>query len=104
MCLFISSRYHFYVIYRRSLPPLSLATLFYRDLEQSALQLFKELSNPALDGSRAWRHNRILVLTLMTAPPAVAEPPVGSQEEYIGGSGSGGGVGGWRGRWLTGTD
>lgn len=93
MCLFISSTYHFYVIYRRSLPPLSLAFLFYRDLEQSALQLFKELSNPALDGSRAWRHNRILVLTLMTAPPAVAEPPVGSQEEYIGGSGGGGGGG-----------
>lgn len=52
--------------------------------------MFKELSNPALDGSRAWRHNRILVLTLMTAPPAVAEPPVGSQEEYSGGSAGGG--------------
>lgn len=94
MCLFVSSTYHFYFIYRPSLPPLSLASLFYRDLEQSAFQLFKELSNPALDGSRAWRHNRILVLTLMTAPPAVAEPPVGSQEEYIGGSGGGGGGGG----------
>lgn len=63
------------------------AVFFFCDLEQSALQLFKELSNPGLDGSRAWRHNRILVLTLMTAPPAVAEPAVGWQEEYVGGGG-----------------
>lgn len=63
---------------------------FFCDLEQSALQLFKELSNPGLDGSRAWLHNRILVLTLMTAPPAVTEPAVGSQEEYIVGGVGGG--------------
>lgn len=47
--------------------------------------MFKELSNPALDLSRALRRNRIVVLTLMTAPPAVAEPPVGHQEECVGG-------------------
>lgn len=64
---------------------------FFCDLEQSAVQLFKELSNPALDLSRAAQPNRIVVLTLMTIPPAVAEPPVGHQEETI-----------WqRGRWLT---
>lgn len=56
------------------------------DLEQSAVQLFKELSNPALDLSRAWRRNRIVVLTLMTAPPpAVAEPPVGQRQERAAG-------------------
>lgn len=55
------------------------------DLEQSAVQLFRELSNPALDLSRAARPNRIVVLTLMTIPPAVAEPPVGHQEERVGG-------------------
>lgn len=45
--------------------------------------MFKELSNPALDVSRAWWHNRIVVLTLMAVPPAVAEPPVGHQEECV---------------------
>ena len=70
---------------------------FFCDLEQSTVQLFRELSNPASDLSRAARPNRIVVLTLMTIPPAVAEPPVGHQEEC---------VGGWlaerqRGRWLT---
>lgn len=63
---------------------------FFCDLEQSAIQLFKELSNPALDLSRALQHNRIVVLTLMTAPPAVAEPPVGHQEECVG----------WWGGWV----
>lgn len=58
--------------------------LFFCDLEQSAVQLFKELSNPALDVSRAWWHNRIVVLTLMAVGPAVAEPPVGHQEECTG--------------------
>lgn len=59
---------------------------FFCDLEQSAVQLFKELSNPALDLSRAWRHNRIVVLTLMTVlPPAVAEPPVGQRQERAAG-------------------
>lgn len=74
-----------YFLFSLSLSRSSL--FFFCDLEQSALQLFKELSNPGLDGSRAWRHNRILALTLMTAPPAVAEPAVGSQEEYIVGGG-----------------
>lgn len=86
-----SATHCFHVIYCRLLPLLSLSRsslfFFFCDLEQSALQLFKELSNPGLDGSRAWRHNRILALTLMTAPPAVAEPAVGSQEEYIVGGG-----------------
>lgn len=63
---------------------------FFCDLEQSALQLFKELSNPGLDGSRAWRHNRILVLTPMTAPPAVAEPAVGRRSILLAGGGGGG--------------
>lgn len=59
---------------------------FFCDLEQSAVQLFKELSNPALDLSRAWRRNRIVVLTLMTVPaPAVAEPPVGQRQERAAG-------------------
>lgn len=60
--------------------------IFFCDLEQSAVQLFKELSNPALDLSRAWRRNRIVVLTLMTVvPPAVAEPPVGQRQERAAG-------------------
>lgn len=58
---------------------------FFGGLEQSAVQLFRELSNPALDLSRAAQPNRIVVLTLMTIPPAVAEPPVGQQEEHVGG-------------------
>lgn len=64
---------------------LSLYFLFFGvcDLEQSFVQLFKELSNPALDLSRASWHNRIVVLTLMTAPPAVAEPPVDHQGECV---------------------
>lgn len=62
-------------------PVFSFFSSFFCDLEQSAVQLFKELSNPALDLSRASWRNRIVVLTLMTAPPAVAEPPVGHQEE-----------------------
>lgn len=70
---------------------------FFSDLEQSAVQLFKELSNPASDLSRASWRNRIVVLTLMTAPPAVAEPPVGHQEDCAaaaaGGVGGGGGGG-----------
>ena len=63
---------------------------FFCDLEQSTVQLFRELSNPASDLSRAAWPNRIVVLTLMTIPPAVAEPPVGHQEECVG-------VEGWRG-------
>lgn len=63
--------------------PLPFSFPFFCDLEQSAVQLFKELSNPALDLSRAWWHNRIVVLTLMAVPPAVAEPPVGHQEECV---------------------
>lgn len=97
----LSATHCCHVIYCRSLPLLSLSSVFFFcDLEQSALQLFKELSNPGLDGSRAWRHNRILVLTLMTAPPAVAEPAAGWQEECTVG---GGGVP-LRGRWLSGRD
>lgn len=55
----------------------------FNGLKQSAVQLFRELSNPALDLSRAARPNRIVVLTLMTIPPAVAEPPVGHQEKCV---------------------
>ena len=66
---------------------------FFCDLEQSTVQLFRELSNPASDLSRAAWPNRIVVLTLMTIPPAVAEPPVGHQEECVG-------VEGWRGGWA----
>ena len=63
---------------------------FFGGLEQSTVQLFRELSNPALDLSRAAWPNRILVLTLMTIPPAVAEPPVGHQEECVGEAGESG--------------
>lgn len=62
-----------------------LSFFFFCDLEQSTVQLFRELSNPPSDLSRAARPNRIVVLTLMTIPPAVAEPPVGHQEECVGG-------------------
>lgn len=75
------------VIYLMSLVVQLFSLLFFSffcDLEQSAVQLFRELSNPALDLSRAARPNRIVVLTLMTIPPAVAEPPVGQQEECAG--------------------
>lgn len=48
-------------------------------LGKSAVQLFRELSNPAFDLSCAVKPNRIVVLTPMTIPPAVAEPPVGHQ-------------------------
>lgn len=74
-----------------------LSFFFFCDLEQSTVQLFRELSNPPSDLSRAARPNRIVVLTLMTIPPAVAEPPVGHQEECVGG----GPAERQRGRWLT---
>lgn len=64
-----------------------LLSFFLNGLEQSAVQLFRELSNPALDLSRAARPNRIVVLTLMTIPPAVAEPPVGLHEQCARGRG-----------------
>lgn len=51
----------------------------FRGLGKSAVQLFRELSNPAFDLSCAVKPNRIVVLTPMTIPPAVAEPPVGHQ-------------------------
>ncbi len=75
----------------------SLFFFFFGDLEQSAVQFFIELSNPALDLSRAAQPNRIVVLTLMTIPPAVAEPPVGHQEECAREDGRRGRSG----RWLT---
>lgn len=52
-------------------------------VEQSAVQLFRELSNPASDLSCAAQPNRIAVLTLTTIPPAVAEPPVGGGQKCL---------------------
>lgn len=58
---------------------------FFIGWQQSTVQLFGELFNPPSDLSRAAQPNRIVVLTPMTIPPAVVEPPVGQQEDCVGG-------------------